>query len=97
MSVVGRWTLGPARTILAFDNPNAPGKRGRSYTRKNLSLRRNILFTTSDLAQSVRQLFMNFPPVADGEDPENPCFTMQFVDDAKSSDFEDPQSPTILR
>ena len=52
----------------------------------------NTLFMLSDLAQSVRQLLINFPPVAGGEDPENPRFTMQFVNDAKSSDFEAPES-----
>jgi hypothetical protein len=45
----------------------------------------------SDLAQSFRHLLINLPPMADGEDPENPRFTMQFVNDAKSSDFEAPQ------
>ncbi len=49
----------------------------------------------SDLAQSFRQLLINLPPVADGEDPENPRFTVQFVNDAKSSDLEAPE--IILR
>jgi len=52
----------------------------------------NTLFPLSHLAQSVRQLLINLPPVADGEKPENARLTIQFVNDAKSSDFEAPQS-----
>jgi hypothetical protein len=40
-------------------------------------------------------LFINFSPVADGEDPENPRFTIPFVNDAKSSDFEAPESSGV--
>jgi hypothetical protein len=70
-----------------------PGKRGRSHIRAHLSLpQTHILFILSDLTQFVRQSFVNFSPVADGENPENPRFTIQFVNDAKSSDFEAPQS-----
>jgi hypothetical protein len=46
----------------------------------------------SDLEQSVGHLFINFSPVPDGEDPDNSRFAIQFVNDAKASDFDSPQS-----
>jgi hypothetical protein len=46
----------------------------------------------SGLAQSVGQFLVNFSPVADGEDPDDPRFPVQSVNDAKSLDFECPQS-----
>jgi hypothetical protein len=36
----------------------------------------HILFTLFHLAQLIRQLLINLPPMADGEDPENSRFTM---------------------
>jgi hypothetical protein len=41
--------------------------------------------------QLVSQFSVNFPSVADGEDPDHPCFATRFVNDAETSDFESPQ------
>ena len=46
------------------------------------------LFTRGDSAQPIGQFFVNFSPVADGEDPDDPRFAIQLVKDAESPDFE---------
>ena len=53
-----------------------PASTGGSQMRRIYLFLGNILFTLSDTAQLVRQLFVNFSPVADGKDPENPRFTI---------------------
>jgi len=45
-----------------------------------------------DLAQLAGQFFVNFSPVTDREDPDDTRFAIQLVNDAKSSDFEFPQT-----
>jgi len=40
------------------------------------------LFTFSSLEQPVGYFFVNFPPVADGENPDHSGLAIQFVDDA---------------
>ena len=44
-----------------------------------LSIPAAFLFLPGDLAQSVGQFFVNFSPVKDREDPDDPCFAIQFV------------------
>jgi hypothetical protein len=44
------------------------------------------------MAQSISQFFVNRSPVTDGEDPDNPIFTVKFIDDAKPSDLVFPET-----
>jgi len=55
------------------------------------------LFFRGGSSQPVGQFFVNFSPVADGEDPDHPRFAIRFVNDAESSDFEPPHSPDNSR
>jgi hypothetical protein len=50
------------------------------------------LFTFSSLAQSVGYFFVNFSPMADGENPDQSGFAIQFVNNAKLPDFDSPQA-----
>jgi hypothetical protein len=84
-SVAGSVEFGPARTLCA-------SSAGALTHARNYLFAKHILFTRSDLTQSFRQLLLNLPPMVDGEKPENPRLTIQFVNDAKSSDFEAPES-----
>ena len=50
------------------------------------------LFTSSGVAESISQFFVNLSPVTYREDPDEPCFAIDFIDEAKSSDFVFPQT-----
>jgi hypothetical protein len=41
--------------------------------------------------QPVSQFSVNFPSVADGEDPDHPRFAIRLVNDEESSDLDSPQ------
>jgi hypothetical protein len=45
-----------------------------------LSLRQSTLFTPSRFAQSVSEFFVDLPPVAEREYPNEPSFTIDFID-----------------
>src|SRR5262245_55703269 len=49
------------------------------------------LFFCRCSADPLSQLFVNLLPMADSKDPDNPRAAIQFIDNAKSPDFESPQ------
>ena len=57
-----------------------------------LAFRHARLFFRDDLAWSIDQLFVNFLPMTDGENPDKPRFAIRFVNNAEASDFEFPES-----
>ena len=50
-----------------------------------------LLFLRGDCAQSIGEFFVNLAPMTDGVDLQNPCFSVDPVNNAKSSDFVFPQ------
>lgn len=65
---------------------------GRSLQHGKHSLESGIgsdleLFLPRDFAHLAGQFFVNFSPVTDSVDTDDPRFTIQLVNDPKSSDF----------
>jgi hypothetical protein len=54
--------------------------------------KRQSLLTLSSPAQPVGYFFVNFPSVADGENPDLSSFAIHLINDTKASDFDSPQS-----
>jgi hypothetical protein len=50
------------------------------------------LLTFSSLTQLVGYLFVDFPPVTDGENPDSSGFGIGLVNNPKPFDFDPPQS-----
>jgi len=77
--------------MIPYNLPTAPGERSPRSDNRGPSLGVDgKLFTFSSLEQPVSHLFVNFPPVADGENPDHSGFAIQFVGDAKPPDFDSP-------
>jgi hypothetical protein len=52
-----------------------------------LSIEEVLLFLPRDLAHLAGQFFVNFSPVTDSVNSDDPRFTVQLVNNSKSSDF----------